>query len=210
MSDKHPDLMALAEGRLSPEESRQAQAHLETCVACRGRAGELRQALAGIDGPVQRVMAVFSDPAHLAAETDTWMGALDLEQPAELVLSQDEVVERLPSELRRKVAGLRQDSLGARLKRSVEKLTGLGPAPPKSWWSAWATAPPRPPRRPSARTPPRSMTMTPAKTTTTVLSPSSAPSAPIRRICLKLKLFAALVVFIGCAGVAGFILLKGP
>ncbi len=126
MSDKHPDLMALAEGRLSPEESRQAQAHLETCVACRGRAGELRQALVGIDGPVQRVMAVFSDPAHLAAETDTWMGALDLEQPAELVLSQDEVVERLPSELRRKVAGLRQDSLGARLKRSVEKLTGLG------------------------------------------------------------------------------------
>lgn len=126
MSDKHPDLLALVEGRLPSEQSHEAQNHLEGCDACRRTADGLRQALAAIDASAQSARMAFGDPVRLAAEADQWLGDLDLEQPAELVLAQDQVVESLPSELRRKTAGLRQESLGARLKRSVERLTGLG------------------------------------------------------------------------------------
>lgn len=126
MTEQHPDLMAYTEGRLDQSQRVEAEAHLATCDDCASQARLLMEAVEQIDKTAAAVRRAFADGDALAFEAEQWLGSAAQEHPAELMLEQDQVVSRLPSELRHKVAKLDQDSLGARLRRSVEKLTGLG------------------------------------------------------------------------------------
>lgn len=126
MSENHPDLMALVEGSLDQALRPEVEAHISSCAQCRDQARILAEALEAIDMTASRASAAFGGGDQLGREVDMWLGSVDSEYPAELTLEAREVIDRLPAELRRKVAQLRQDSLTSRLRRSVEKIAGLG------------------------------------------------------------------------------------
>lgn len=108
------DILALVEGRLDRSQAEELAAQAGDDLA------GLEQAVEGLEAMIERARRAFPDPADLARELEQWS-----ENPAELVLEQDQMPERLPSTLARAIAARKQGSLGERIKRSVEALTSL-------------------------------------------------------------------------------------
>ena len=122
MSREHPDLLALLEGRLSPEQAAAARRHLESCPACREEERQLRATLESLEGVLEPVRRALSEAG---AREEALAEALGPEDEPEL--APEEVVPELPPELRRRLrGGEEKGTLASRLQRSLEVVAGLG------------------------------------------------------------------------------------
>lgn len=118
----HPDLLALAEGRLSAEDRRSAQAHMADCAACRKDYQELSQSLGVIEKVAKEARSAFAQPGELEREADQV-----LDKPvgeALFSLSRDDMTYTLPPDLQKRLDP--KPGLAERLSHAAQTLGGLG------------------------------------------------------------------------------------
>lgn len=124
MSGDHPDLLALLEGRLDPEQEAAARRHLARCDACRKEESQLRSDLHTLDAALRGVRAGFPDPASLEVAL---LEVLEPEEETDPALRPEELAPELPPRLRRRLRETDPgEGLAARLRRSLETVAGLG------------------------------------------------------------------------------------
>lgn len=124
-SKDHPDLLALLERRLSPELKSEAREHLTSCDQCSDEMTALR-AIAQITGQIKDEV-----PAKdLADLFDSFMSTQRLDPELieeEVEIPFEELAEKLPPALAQRLKEVSgQEGLAARLRKSIQAVTGKG------------------------------------------------------------------------------------
>ena len=121
----HPDLVALVEGRLSSEQKSAAQEHLTTCGQCSDEVAAL-SAIAEIAGQIKDEV----HPGELVDLFDSVMSAQRLDPELleeEVEIPFEELADKLPPALAQRLKEASgQKGLAARLRKSIEAVTGKG------------------------------------------------------------------------------------
>ena len=118
----HPDMLALAEGRLNSEDRMAAQAHMAECPECRREYQEIGQELGIIEKITKEARAAFSQPGEL----DRLAAELLDPVPGEASFSLDrrDMTYTLPAALQQRLAP--KSGLAERLSHAAQALGGLG------------------------------------------------------------------------------------
>ena len=118
----HPDLLALAEGRLNSDERRSALNHMADCPQCRLDYQELSQCLGIIEKVARQVRAAFDQPGELEREADKLLA--DSAGESRFSLAEREMTYTLPEALQRRLDP--RPGLAERLSHAAQTLGGLG------------------------------------------------------------------------------------
>ncbi|KIX11211.1 anti-sigma factor family protein [Dethiosulfatarculus sandiegensis] len=121
----HPDLLAFLEGVTTPQTQEEARAHIAECPRCREELKYLRRTLMVIDQVAQKMQAAFPDPKERGREFDALIDP-DLAEEEAFSLLPEEIVPELPSRLKKGLSQQEDETVSARLKKSLSALTGLG------------------------------------------------------------------------------------
>ena len=135
--DNHPDLLALAEGRLSRQEEDGARQHLEGCGECRRQFADLGETLAIMNGLAREVKQAMAQDPELAGEVERMFPnrgkGLRPYDNDELCLDQSEMAGELPAALVEKTKSLKKSSLTGRLGKSMRELAGKSASSAREW-----------------------------------------------------------------------------
>ena len=120
--DQHPDILALAEGRLNAEHRRAALAHMADCSQCRVDYQELSRCLGVIERVAKEARSAFDMPGELEREADGILAPSPGE--AHFSLAKKDMVYTLPQALQKGLDP--KPGLAARLSHAAQTLGGLG------------------------------------------------------------------------------------
>ena len=124
--ENHPDLMALAEGRLEPEENTLARRHLEACPECQQDYESIKEAVMQLQNVTETTQRACPGSRELYDMLDERIGTPSVikRNEPDYVLW-DAKVEKLPPKLASALAGSRKPEASEdRLMRVIRAITG--------------------------------------------------------------------------------------
>ncbi len=124
--DTHPDLAALIEGRLEPQEQQAAEQHLTECPACQKDYQSIKEAVMQLQNIADLTKRAYPDNQGMIDALDERIGTPSAASQGKIeYLDMDSAVDALPPKLARALAASRKSiAPRSRLMRAIESLTG--------------------------------------------------------------------------------------